>query len=774
VDLSKELNPEQFEAASWPGGPLLILAGAGSGKTRVLIHRVLWLAAEAGIDPGNVLAVTFTNKAAAEMRTRLGTHIGADRARRTWFHTFHGACLRILRAEIEERLPGFTRDFTIYDDDDQAKVVKAAMAKAGVSETFFPPRAVLSRIHDAKNKMISPSEFATKALDFTDEAVAKVYPLYQRELVKNNAVDFDDIILLTVRLFTEHHNVLEGYHRKLKHILVDEYQDTNRAQYELIRLLASGHRNLACVGDDDQGIYAWRGADIQNILDFQKDYPDAKVVKLVRNYRSTKTILRAAMGVITRNRGRYGKELWTENATGEPVHVYEASHERDEAKWICDEVGRLTAGTRRRREMAIFYRTNAQSRVLEDALRNKGLPYRLVGALRFFDRAEIKDVLSYLKAILNPADGVALGRILNVPSRGIGDTTVDKIEAFAASKNLTFGEALDRVGEVGAGLFADGAGALGEIKGGTRKKIADFVKLIASLREDSKAMSPAAFLRKLVEESGYMEWLKRPGNAAEGDDPGARVENVGQLIASASELSAENPNATPRDFLDKVLLVSDVDDLDQTADAITLMTFHAAKGLEFPVVFMTGMEEGIFPHSRTLEGDGASVTAIEEERRLCYVGMTRAREVLYLTYARERATWNSRRPLGPSRFLSEAPADALERVRGGNPWDPPANARREPRYDEFDQSPAYDDDAAEPPGRTASGGYPMAGPRSAPPTPIGAWKRGMRIVHTQFGEGRIEGVEGGGANAKLTVLFERGGVRKLLLRYAGKDIRPAD
>ncbi len=776
MDLHAHLNPEQVDAVTWLGGPLLILAGAGSGKTRVLVYRVLWLAAEAGVDPGEVLAVTFTNKAAGEMKSRLAAQLGEELARHAWFHTFHGACLRILRREIDGRLDRYTSSFGIYDDDEQVKVVKAALAKANVSETFHPPRSMLARIHDCKNRMVSPAESKRDADDFFTQTVAKVYAHYQELLAANNAVDFDDILLLTVRLFDEHPAVLQRYQRRFRHVLVDEYQDTNKAQYRLVSQLAAGYRNLACVGDDDQGIYAWRGADIQNILDFQKDYPDAKVVKLERNYRSTKTILQAAMAVVSRNRGRLGKRLWTENPVGSRISLLEAKDERDEARWIAEEIQRLAAAApaggsgavdRRRRDIAVFYRTNAQSRALEEALRGRGIPYRLIGALKFYERAEIKDVIAYLRAAINPSDSIALARILNVPPRGIGDTTVERIEAFAEAERIGFGEALGRVEEIA------------EIKSGTRKKIAEFHALLAGLREAVGTTPPAAFLRRICDETGYLDWLAKSGMAASGDDPGGRIENVGQLIASASELAAEIPDATAADFLDRVQLVADVDDFDPTADAVTLMTFHAAKGLEFPIVFMTGFEEGIFPHSRTLDPD-AGPRALEEERRLCYVGMTRARERLFITYASERATWGPRRPMGASRFLAEIPPEAMTRV--ATPWARGSSdgffaaagsfvrARRSPveedgptpaTHDEFDQRTTWDDADDRP----ATGRHGGVGPSAR-------WRRGMRIVHAQFGEGEIQAVEGGGDHAKISVAFDRGGVRKLLLKYAGKDLRP--
>ena len=769
IDFSGELNPEQFEAATWTKGPLLILAGAGSGKTRVLIYRMMHLAANLGIDPSNVLAVTFTNKAAGEMRTRLAAKVDPAAAKRAWIHTFHGACLRILRREIEGRIAGFTRDFGIFDDDDQLKMIKPLLAKAKVSETLFSPRSMLSRIHDAKNKMVGPEEFGKNVVEFSDEAVSKVYPLYQRALRENNAVDFDDILIHAVELIDKHPDVRERLQARFKHILVDEYQDTNRAQYRFVTTLAASHRNLAVVGDDDQGIYAWRGADIQNILDFQKDYPDAKVVKLERNYRSTRTILAAAMGVISKNRGRLGKTLWTQNDQGASVKIYEAGTERDESRWICDEILRMISADLARRDVAIFYRTNAQSRALEEGLRARGIPYRMVGALKFFDRAEIKDTIAYLKSIVNPLDTIALTRILNVPPRGIGDTSVERLQAFAESRKIPLHEAVTRADEVS------------EIKPATRGKIREFGETMTRLREEAKTASPAAFLRKMVEETGYLPWLKTASQVSDADDPLARVENVGQLIASAGEYSAENPEATPSDFLDQVSLVSDVDDLDITADAVTLMTYHAAKGLEFPLVFMTGMEDGIFPHSRAIDGEyGVNNAALEEERRLCYVGMTRARKFLYLTYARERSTWGARRPLGASRFLADLPPDIAEIVKPRGGFDngvssggfPRIRARNfgeeNPRYeDDFDQSPAWDDDAS--PARKNAGAIPPA--RGGAST---QFKRGMRVIHTQFGAGEVRDVEGGGNNVKLEVAFENGGVRKLLLRYAGKDLRIAD
>jgi DNA helicase-2/ATP-dependent DNA helicase PcrA len=638
MEFLHDLNPAQRDAVTYLKGPLLILAGAGSGKTKVLTYRVAYLL-EKKVPAGNILAITFTNKAAEEMRERIISLVG-DKARGAWIMTFHAMCARILRREAQ-RL-GFKRNFVLYDEDDSRKLIASSLKELGYDTKRFTPSGVQTAISLAKNELISPEEYGKKIVSPYEKVVAEVYQLYQQKLFQNNALDFDDLLVYAVNLFELFPGVLNYYQDKFKFILIDEYQDTNHAQYRLVKLLAEKYRNICVVGDDDQSVYGWRGADIRNILNFEKDFPEAKVVKLEQNYRSTQIILEAANYVIRNNRGRKPKTLWTTNARGEAITTYQAENEHDEATYVALEIERLKEIEERKyNHFAVFYRTHAQSRVLEEAFIRYGIPYKVVGGLRFYERAEIKDVLAYLRSIANFQDEVSLKRIINTPRRKIGKTTVQSVEWFAAKNNLTFYDSLKR---------ADENPRLNE---GAKRAIKEFLSLLERLSEARKKQPLSSWVREVLEESGYLKALKEERTP----DALSRLENLEEFIQVVEEFEEADPGGDLEAFLEKVSLLTDIDLYDEREDAVTLITLHNAKGLEFPVVFMVGMEEGVFPHIKSMTDD----KEIEEERRLCYVGITRAKERLYLTYAWTRHLWGWRQHTVPSRFLEEIP-DELKKL----------------------------------------------------------------------------------------------------------------
>ena len=740
-NLLNKLNPEQLKAVMTTDGPLLILAGAGSGKTRVLTHRIAYIISEKGIQPRNILAVTFTNKAAGEMRERVKHILGAV-GDRVWVSTFHSACVRILRNNITKL--GYGENFVIYDDREQLGVIKGAMAALNINEKLFAPKAIAGRIDQAKNHLLNASSYAAMAKDFFSERAAKVYAAYEEAMRKNNALDFNDLIMLTVRLFNEHPDILKSYQEQLRYIMVDEYQDTNHAQYKLIKMLASGHRNLCVVGDDDQSIYAWRGADISNILDFEKDYKDAVVIRLEQNYRSTKNIIKAAGEVVRRNTGRKGKTLWTDNPEGEPISYYSAKDEHDEAGFVTREVEKLKVGAfsetpLQYKDFAVFYRTNAQSRVMEDRLMRDGIPYTIVGGMRFYDRAEIKDILAYLKVIANPSDSIGLKRIINVPVRGIGGATVDKVEGHAAGRGITLYEA---IGEVVSGQWSVASESLSK---GPKLKLKSFYEMMERLRKEAERAGIARLAQMILDETGYIKKLKEEKT----EDALGRIENLEEFITAAEEFDEKAEEKTLRSFLDQVALVSDVDEYEEATDRVTLMTLHAAKGLEFPVVFIIGMEDGLFPHSRTKDDP----EGLEEERRLCYVGMTRAQQKLYLLNARERRVFGREQINSPSLFLSEIPATLLERVGAGfKPAPPIPSSGSNQAMEEF-LSKQKD-------GRVGSAHQSNS---------KASFKTGTKVRHGTLGIGVVKGTEGSGDMEKVTVQFQTG-IKKLMARFAGLEI----
>lgn len=634
------LNKEQREAVLQTEGPVLILAGAGSGKTRVLTYRIAYLIEEKSVYPSNILAITFTNKAAREMKERVQSLIGS--IDNMWISTFHAACVRILRKNIE-KLKDYKKNFVIYDTKDQEALIKECLKELHLNEKNFPLRTVSSVISGAKDKLITPEKYYDRNMhDIRGRKFADIYVLYQKKLKKNNALDFDDILFKTVELFQFNPDILEYYQNKFKYIMVDEYQDTNFSQYSLISLLAKQHKNLCVVGDDDQSVYSWRGADIGNILNFEKDFPDAKVIKLEQNYRSTQTILDAANSVISNNFGRKNKRLWTDNGEGRPIVTYKAMDERDEADFIIGEVDRLSFQEQRSlNNFAILYRTNAQSRVLEEMCMARGIPYKIVGGHRFYDRMEVKDVIAYLRVIQDPEGDLSIKRIINVPKRGIGKATLDNLENYARQNGISIYEAL---------LFVDSIEGIGKK---AKNSIKEFVRLIAELMDLAEKESASEVINQVIIRSGYLEELEK------GDDEDQeRGKNIKELISAALEYEEKNEDNSLTGFLENMALMSDIDGLDEEREGITMMTLHSAKGLEFPVVFICGLEEGLFPTQRAFFEEHQ----LEEERRLMYVGVTRAKEKLYLTSAFERTLYGNTSYTMESRFLREIPKELMMKV----------------------------------------------------------------------------------------------------------------
>ncbi|HVN36935.1 MAG TPA: UvrD-helicase domain-containing protein [Myxococcota bacterium] len=725
------LNPEQREAVLHTEGPLLVLAGAGSGKTRVLTTRIAWLIGSLGIAPEGILAVTFTNKAAGEMRERVEKLCG-DAAAGVWLATFHSICVRILRRDISHL--GYARGFSIYDEADSLGVVKESLRRHDIDPKAEDPRRLRWRIDQWKNAGVLPHQAEASAGDFEERRTAALYATYQKLLAEAGALDFNDLLLLTVQLFERFPDVLGWYRRRFQYLMVDEYQDTNRVQYRLIHQLAGEHRNLCVVGDPDQSIYAWRGADIRNILDFERDYPDATVVKLERNYRSTAPILEGASGVVAHNIARRARGLYTEREGGAPIRLFEAQDDREEAQFVVREiVSAVREQGRRFGDFAIFYRTNAQSRIFEEQLLDYNVPYVVVGGVRFYDRAEVKDALAYLRLLRQPADSAALRRIVNKPARGIGKTTVEAAEREAESQGVPLLEGLKR--------FADSeAGAR------VAPKVARFVELLARLTHEIQSASPSEAIARVLDRTGYLADLEREG----GPEAEARLENLRELVAAAQDF--ERANAEIRDeerslldlFLDQVALVSDLDEYDRRDEVVSLMTAHSAKGLEYPVVYLSGMEEGVFPHAGALRDDAG----LEEERRLCYVGMTRAMEKLTISFAQQRLRFGSRTFGMPSRFLDEIPPDVVERVRPRSSHATPPSARQRgtPGERAYDYSYAQESHAE------------------------GMVVPGLRVRHPHFGTGVVLAVSGQGAGQKLKVRFERAGVKTLVLRYANLEL----
>ncbi len=741
MDYLENLNPPQREAVLYGDGPLLILAGAGSGKTRVITSRIAHLIRERNVDPSNILAVTFTNKAANEMRERVERILKLP-LNRLWISTFHSSCVRILRQNISAL--GYQKQFVIYDETDRSSLIKACMADLRIDAEQYQPRAIVARISALKNNLTDAEQFAKTGARFGfDEAVSRVYALYSEKLKESGGVDFDDLLMLTVRLFEGRPEVLAHYQDLFKHILIDEYQDTNHAQYRFIRLLTGKHKNLCVVGDDDQSIYRFRGADISNILNFEKDFPSVKVIKLEQNYRSTSNILGAAGAVVSRNLGRKKKELWTEKRGGEKILCYTAMDEKDEARYICKAIQQQIEDGRSLREIAILYRTNAQSRALEDALRDRGTPYRIFGGLRFYDRKEIKDIIAYLRVLHNPADGVGLRRIINVPARGIGDTTIDKLERAA---NLA-----------GTGLYqAVVAAEQTEVTPAAKKKLREFTAMMDRLRELVNVLTITDLVRRVIFESGYGPALEQEKSI----EARIRLENLTELMTATEDFQEQHRDATLDTFLDQVALMTDSEQQQSAegrrgnVDSVTLMTLHSAKGLEFSVVFLAGMEEGLFPHSRSAEDEDA----LEEERRLCYVGMTRAKERLILTHARERRLYGYSQANLVSRFIQDIPDEAIELI--GSEAEAAYQVREPKRWST----------ATSPSARKAPLGIRPAAPASQKGAASAPFYNGAVVRHAKFGLGTVQRSDGAGEDLKISVSFPGHGVKTLAVKYANLEI----
>lgn len=717
------LNREQQQAVQHTEGPLLILAGAGSGKTKVLTVRIAYLLAQ-GVNPYEILAITFTNKAAKEMKSRVEGLVG-DVANRIWLSTFHSFCAKFLRFELDNFL-GYNSNFTIYDTSDSQVVIKAALKALNLDDKYYPVGAMISAISDAKNKLMFASDYRKQARDFYQQKVADVYEYYERELRKNNALDFDDLLLVAVKLLQSNAAVLDKYSKRFKYVMIDEYQDTNHAQYLLAYLLSSHWKNIAVVGDADQSIYAWRGADIQNILDFEKDYPNCTSIKLEQNYRSTKIILDAANAVIDHNEGRPEKNLWTDKVEGAKIQHFTAQSEHEEAAFIGDTIVKkhdihgVPYG-----DMAILYRTNAQSRVLEEALIKRALPYTMVGGTKFYDRKEIKDVLAYLRVLYNPFDDLSLLRIINVPKRSIGATTVSKLQDYARENGTSLFMTLTQLHLVDT------------IKGKTKEKLEEFGILIFTLVAEMDDKSVLDILEAILDRTGYLAQLE------ESTDPQdqARAENIGELLSVAKDFQDTNPTGTVEDFLEQVALVNDVDSFEQEESKVTLMTLHAAKGLEFPIVFLGGLEEGLFPHSRTL----MNPEEIEEERRLAYVGITRAEKELYISNATTRTVFGRTSSYLPSRFIDEIPAELVDGLR----------AKRRIPYDIKPTVPRHMSVASRPVTKPIIRNEVIAD-----------WKVGDTAIHSKWGNGKVVNVSGEGAGMKLTIEFPTQGVRVVMAKFA--------
>lgn len=717
------LNKEQQQAVQHTEGPLLILAGAGSGKTKVLTVRVAYLLAQ-GVNPYEILAITFTNKAAKEMKSRVEGLVG-DVANRIWLSTFHSFCAKFLRFEIDSFL-GYNSNFTIYDTSDSQAVIKAALKALNLDDKYYPVGAMIAAISDAKNQLLFASDFRKQARDFYQQKVADVYEYYERELRKNNALDFDDLLLVAVKLLQSNAAVLDKYSHRFRYVMIDEYQDTNHAQYLLAKLLASHWKNIAVVGDADQSIYAWRGADIQNILDFEKDYPNCTSIKLEQNYRSTKIILDAANAVIDNNEGRPEKNLWTDKTEGAKIQHFTAQSEHEEAAFIGDTIAKkhdihdVPYG-----DMAILYRTNAQSRVLEEALIKRALPYTMVGGTKFYDRKEIKDVLAYLRVLYNPFDDLSLLRIINVPKRSIGATTVAKLQEYARANGTSLFMTLTQLHLIDS------------IKGKTKEKLEEFGILIFTLVSEMENRTVLDILESILDRTGYLAQLE------ESTDPQdqARAENIGELLSVAKDFQDTNPSGTVEDFLEQVALVNDVDSFEQEEAKVTLMTLHVAKGLEFPIVFLCGLEEGLFPHSRTL----MNPEEIEEERRLAYVGITRAEKELYISNATTRTVFGRTSSYLPSRFIDEIPKELVDGLRA---------KRKVP-----------DDIKRHVPQHMSVTSRPVTKPIVRNEV-IADWKVGDTAIHSKWGNGKVINVTGEGAGMKLTIEFPTQGVRVVMAKFA--------
>lgn len=770
-ELIEGLNNKQREAVLATEGPCLVIAGAGSGKTKVLTHKIAYLIAEKNIAPWNILAITFTNKAANEMKERIEKLVG-DVAKDIWMGTFHSICVRILRKYIDRI--GFDSSFIIFDTSDQRTLVKECLKALNIDDKMFTDRSVLAEISNAKNEMLEPASYAAKYTgDFRREKIAEIYALYQKRLKENNAIDFDDIINFTIKILTENPDALEYYTEKFKYVLVDEYQDTNKAQFTLVTILASRYGNITVVGDNDQGIYSFRGADISNILNFEKDFPGTNIIKLEQNYRCTGNILKAANAVIKNNEAKYEKQLWTENEEGSLPCIYQGDDEYDEARYIVEQINHL-----KREEYlgyanyAILYRMNSQSRAIEDILRREDIPYKIIGGLKFYERKEIKDTIAYLRLIANTADNLSLKRIINEPKRGIGKTSIDNIEEIALTNGTSMYEVIKHAEQYGLNrVFANSR---------------EFIECIEEMRSKKEELEISELIKQVLNKSGYTKALELE-NTIEAE---SRLQNIEELLTVAIEFEEEFAENSLNDFLESITLSSDVDNLEEAEESVTLMTLHSAKGLEFPVVFLVGMEEGIFPGYKSI----GEPQELEEERRLFYVGITRAKQNLYLTCAKHRTIFGSTSYNAISRFIKEIPQDLLEGFEEMEPkqeetfadsnygWSYGTNFAGKVKTYKFEDASKQvaASSLSTPKAKNVENGSGFAfrtaesflnnlnKPKGE--VDITAYKAGMRIYHKKFGEGTINTIEQEGEDAKVDINFDKAGHKRLMAKYAGLEI----
>lgn len=718
--LVKNMNSEQSEAVRTTEGPLLIMAGAGSGKTRVLTHRIAYLLDEKDVSPYNILAITFTNKAAKEMKARV-EHLVGEEAQVIWMSTFHSMCVRILRRDADRI--GIERNFTIIDPTDQKSVIKDVLKSENIDSKRFEPRMFIGAISNLKNELKTPEDAQKEANDFHSQMVATVYKGYQRQLSRNEALDFDDLIMTTINLFERVPETLEYYQNKFQYIHVDEYQDTNKAQYTLVKLLANKFKNLCVVGDSDQSIYGWRGADIQNILSFEEDYPEAKTIFLEQNYRSTKNILNAANEVIKHNSERKPKGLWTANSGGDKIQYYEAMTERDEAEYVVKEIMKHQRSGKKYSEMAILYRTNAQSRVLEETFMKSNIPYTMVGGQKFYDRKEIKDLLSYLRVIANSNDDISLQRIINVPKRGIGPSSVEKIQTYALQNNISMFDALAEVDFIG-------------LSKKVTQECISFYEMIQNLIKEQEFLEISEIVDEVLQKSGYRDMLDREQSI----ESRSRLENLDEFMSVPKDYEENTPleEQSLINFLTDLSLVADIDEAD-TQNGVTLMTMHSAKGLEFPIVFIMGMEESLFPHIRAIKSEDDH--EMEEERRICYVAITRAEELLYITNATTRMLFGRSQSNMPSRFLKEIPEDLLDSHTG---------QKRQTIYPKSQPKRGFSK-------RTTSTKKQVSS---------SDWKVGDKVMHKAWGEGMVSNVNKKNGSVELDIIFKSEGPKRLLAQFA--------
>ena len=769
-DILKGLNNKQYEAVVNTEGPCLVIAGAGSGKTKVLTHKIAYLIDEKNAKPWDILAITFTNKAANEMKQRIADLIGDD-AKDIWMGTFHSICVRILRRFIDRI--GFDSSFIIFDTSDQKTLVKGCMKDLDINDKIFTDRSILSEISNAKNEMLEPEQYTVRATgDFRKEKIATVYELYQKRLRENNAIDFDDIINYTIKILMENADVLEYYTNKFKYVLVDEYQDTNKAQFTLVTLFASRHGNITVVGDNDQGIYSFRGADISNILNFERDFPGTRIIKLEQNYRCTGNILKAANHVIKNNEVKYKKELWTENEDGSLPKVFQADNEYDEGTYIVTQIEHLKREEYYKySDFAILYRMNTQSRAIEDILRRENIPYKIVGGLKFYERKEIKDIIAYLRLIQNSADNLSLKRIINEPKRGIGKTSLEKIEALAEQNGISMYEVIKHSDEYG----------LNRVFLNSR----EFVNVIEDLKEKKEEMVISELIKTTLRKSGYTKALEAE-NTIEAEN---RIENLEEFLTVAIEFEEQSAENSLSEFLEGITLSSDLDNVEETEETVTLMTLHSAKGLEFPVVFLVGMEEGIFPGYKSI----SEPKELEEERRLCYVGITRAKEQLYLTCSKQRTIFGSTSYNPVSRFLKEIPEELLDGYKEAF-GDENANKNqmfKESKYTwtygskDNGNIKTYKINENQPENisasnkqknnigfafRTAENFLNSLGKKSNNNVDLSMYEAGLKVYHKKFGEGIINKVEPEGDDLKVDIDFEKSGHKRLMAKYAKLEI----